>query len=126
LLYNCRRIGSELALGLTLVIVVVLGPVMWPWYVPPALAMLAASGAERYRPALTVLCIAVSLFVFPTSVGTNFGLDRYQSLIGMSLVVGVGTLGMFAQWLAREPLMPAPLRSWLRRLRRPREVVLPA
>jgi hypothetical protein len=59
--------------------------------------------------------------VFPTSVGTELGLARYQSLLGMALVAAITALAMFAQWVFGEPVLPEPLRSWVGRLRRARE-----
>jgi hypothetical protein len=128
LLYNCRRIGTELALGLTLVLVVVLGPVMWPWYVPPAVALLAANGAERFRPALTVSCISIAFFVFPISAGHALAPDRFHSVFGMGVVAVVTAGAMLAQWLAGESVLPGPiLRQWRRRRSEAAaEVVVPA
>jgi hypothetical protein len=71
LLSNCRRIGSELALGLTLLIAVVLGPVMWPWYLPPAIVVVVAaepsvpSGVHRRVRRRVVLRVADERAVEP-------------------------------------------------------------
>lgn len=119
LLSNCRRIGTEVALGLTLVLAVVLGPVMWPWYWPPAIAVLVAAGAERYRPALTVICVAVSFSVLPTSARPDLGWEEYHSLLRMIVVVLVLAAAAGAQWLAHQPVLPP---SWTRRMRRSRAV----
>ncbi|HEX7095275.1 MAG TPA: polyprenol phosphomannose-dependent alpha 1,6 mannosyltransferase MptB, partial [Acidimicrobiales bacterium] len=89
LLSNCRRIGTERALGLTLVLAVVLGPVMWPWYLPPAIAVLVAAGAERFRPALTVISCAVMLAVVPTSARVDVGWAEYHSVFRLIAVIGV-------------------------------------
>jgi hypothetical protein len=115
LLSNCRRIGTELALGLTLAISVVLGPVMWPWYLPPAILVIVAAGAERFRPAFTVACVGVSFFVLPTSAQASLGSSTAHSLFRMALFVAVAAGAVFAQWLAREPVAPRALLDRLRR-----------
>lgn len=118
LLAHCRRIGTERALGLTLVIAVVLGPVMWPWYLPPAIVVLVAAGAERFRPALTVCCIGASVLVLPTSARFDWGLEALHPLFRMLLIFGVGAGALYAQWYAREPVLPASVLDRLPRLRR--------
>jgi hypothetical protein len=117
LLSNCRRIGTELALGLTLLVAIVLGPVMWPWYLPPAILVVVAAGAERFRPAFTVACIGASFFVLPTSAQANLGGTDVHSLLRLGLFLGLAGLALFAQWLAREPVLPGPVLDWLRRRR---------
>jgi hypothetical protein len=109
LLCNSRRIGTELALGLTLLLAVVLGPVMWPWYLPPAIVVLVAAGAERFRPALIVVCVSVSIAVLPTSAQPDVGLEEYHAVFRMGLAVVVVAAAMVAQWVAGEPVLPDPL-----------------
>jgi hypothetical protein len=115
LLSNCRRIGTELALGLTLLVAVVLGPVMWPWYLPPAILVVVAAGAERFRPAFTVACIGASFFVLPTSAQSSIGGNDVHSVLRLVLFLGLVAIALFAQWLAREPVLPAPVLERLRR-----------
>jgi Glycosyltransferase family 87 len=126
LLSNCRRIGTELALGLTLVIAVVLGPVMWPWYLPPAILVVVAAGAERFRPAFTVACIGASFFVLPTSAQASLGSNGMHSLFRMGLFLVIAAAAMLAQWLAREQVLPTPMLDWLRRRRPEREALATA
>jgi hypothetical protein len=120
LLSNCRRIGTELALGLVLLVASVLGPVMWPWYLPAALVVLVAAGAERFRPAFTVACICTSLFVLPTSASHDLGGGGLHAVLRMVLFALVIAGSLVAQWLAREPVLPAGLTQALaaRRARR--------
>jgi hypothetical protein len=119
LLYHCRRIGSEVALGLTLVLVVVFGPVLWPWYVPPAIALLAISGAKHYWPALSVCCISLSLFVFPTSAGSD-AIAGQKAVVGIVVVAAVVGGSMLAQRVAGEPVVPPALaRRFSRRVEQP-------
>ena len=127
LLSHSRRIGTELALGLTLLIAVVLGPVMWPWYLPPAIVVLVAAGAERFRPALLVICVGVSIAVLPTSARPEVGLEEYHALFRMAVALVVVAAAMVAQWLAREPVLPDPLlQRWQRwRARRAERAAVP-
>jgi len=104
LLHHCRRLGIERALGLTMLIVIVLGPVVWPWYLPPAIALLAAGGIERYRPALWLTVVSVSLFVFPVTEGASLGLNRFQAPINLALLALIALGAAVAQWLAGEPV----------------------
>jgi alpha-1,6-mannosyltransferase len=126
LLSNSRRLGTEVALGLTLVVASVLGPVMWPWYLPPAIVVLVAAGAERFRPAFTVTCICVSMFVLPTSATRRIDIAGFHAGFRMVLLVGVVAGALFAQWLAREPMLPRPIEQALRRRRTRREALVAA
>jgi hypothetical protein len=125
LLTNCRRIGTELALGLTLVIGVLLGPVMWPWYLPPAILVVVAPGIERFRPAFTVACIGASFFVLPTSAQASLGSSSLHSIFRLFLFMAIAAGALLAQWFAREPVLPEPVRKRLQR-RAEREALAPA
>ena len=110
------RIGVVRATGIMLVAYVLLGPVIWPWYLAAGFALLAACGLGRYQPSFLVVCIAVSWFVWPTSVVSiqEFG-GGYQHLRGLGVVILVASLAWGAQrfasrWERRShPAMPAPL-----------------
>ncbi len=113
LLSHTQRLGTELAVGLTLLVAIGLGPVLWPWYLPPALALLAVHGTERARPALSVWCVALSLFVFPTSVGSGVGSAMHTAIVGAIALSVVTAVAMLAQWIFGQPVVPAPMaRSW--------------
>jgi len=105
----------------------VLGPVMWPWYLPPAIVVLVAAGAERFRPALLVICVGVSIAVLPTSARPEVGLEEYHALFRMAVALVVVAAAMVAQWLAREPVLPDPLlQRWQRwRARRAERAAVP-
>ena len=84
-----------------LVAYVILGPVIWPWYLAAGFALLAACGLGRFRPSYLVVCIAASWFVWPTSVMSIQGLGGgYQHLRGLGVVVLVIALAYGAQRLA--------------------------
>ena len=95
------RIGVVRATGIMLVAYVLLGPVIWPWYLAAGFALLAACGLGRYQPASLVVCLAVSWFVWPTSVVSiqEFG-GGYQHLRGLGVVLLVGGLAWAAQRFA--------------------------
>lgn len=88
LLVRSPQIGVVRAVGLAMVVSVLLGPVVWPWYLPAGLALLAATGLGRWRPTYLVLVIAASTFVWPTSV------DPVQSLLDVSHLLGLGFLAL--------------------------------
>ena len=103
MLTRSPRIGVVRATGIVLIGYVILGPVIWPWYFAAGFGLLAACGLGRYRPSLLVICLAVSWFVWPTSVMSigTFG-GGYQHLRGLGVVLGVAALAVGAQfWAAR-------------------------
>jgi hypothetical protein len=92
------RIGVVKATGVMLVAYVLLGPVIWPWYLPAGFALLAATGLGRYKPSYMVVVIAVSWAVWPTSVVSIQGLGGgYQHLRGLGVVLLVCALAWGAQ-----------------------------
>lgn len=101
MLIRSPRVGVVRATAVVLVGYVVLGPVIWPWYFAAGFGLLAACGLGRYRPSFLVVCIAVSWFVWPTSVMSfgTFG-GGYQHLRGLGVVIGVIALAVGAQWWA--------------------------
>lgn len=103
------RIGVVKATGVMMVAYVLLGPVLWPWYLPAGFALLAASGLGRYKPSYLVVCIAVSWFVWPTSVIPVDYLTEYQHILGLGVVTLVTGLAFGAQRFASR---------WERRLHR--------
>lgn len=117
LLQHAHEVGIERAFGLASIGVILLGPVLWPWYLPPALAVLAATGLERFRPALWVAAFSTSLFVFPASAGNQVALARYQAFIGLALLAALVTLALYAQELCDEPVVDSRRWGALRRWR---------
>jgi alpha-1,6-mannosyltransferase len=84
------RLGTPGAVGVALGAVVLLGPVVHPWYVIWALVPLAAGG--RYPRAATVLSVALSLVILPHGVSvTARGLA--EGLAGLALGLTVLALG---------------------------------
>jgi hypothetical protein len=111
MLLRSPRIGAIRATGIMLVAYVLLGPVIWPWYLPAGFALLAATGLGRFRPSYLIVCIAVSWFVWPTSVVTigGPGGGDYQHLRGLGIVLLVCALAWGAQRFSTR---------WERRMRR--------
>jgi len=100
LLINSPRIGTVRALGLAMVATVLLGPVVWPWYLPAGLALVAATGLGRWRPTYLVLVMAASTFVWPTSVNPVQALSGVGHLVGLGFLVAIIAVCFAAQWLA--------------------------
>ena len=97
ILLRSPRIGLIKATGVMLIAYVLLGPVLWPWYLPAGFAVLASIGLGRYRPSYLVVCVAVSWFVWPTSVIPVDYLTQYQHLLGLLVVTLVSGLAFGAQ-----------------------------
>lgn len=100
ILLRSDRIGMVRALGLSLLVVIAFGPVIWPWYLPVGLALLAAGGVGRYRPAVTVVVVATSFLVWPTSVGLLSNLTYYRDVLGLVVVVLIAGAAYLAQHVA--------------------------
>ena len=89
-----------------MIVVVLLSPVVWPWYLAAGFALVAASGMGRWRPTYVVLIVAASAVVCPTSVAPVKSLNPYQHVLTM-LVVALIALGCWAAqrmatyWAAR-------------------------
>ncbi len=120
LLRHSERFGSERALACVMVLTVLFGPVLWPWYSAVAFIMLAASGIARFRMACIVWGAALTFFVYPTSVGSQVGLAQYQAFLGMSLLAGLTLLAVFAQALVGDPAAPGGVVRFLAAFRRRR------
>jgi hypothetical protein len=118
LMRRSERSTMERALGLTMALAVLFGPVLWPWYSAMAFTILAASDVTRGRAACIVWTVAISLFVFPTSVGTHLGLAQFQAWLGIALLIALAGLASFCQAVAGDPAAPEPV---LRALRTRRE-----
>ena len=124
LLLRSPRIGVTRALGISMIVVVLLSPVVWPWYLAAGFALVAASGMGKWRPTYVVLIIAASAVVFPTSIAPVKSLNPYQHLLTMAVVaiiIACYVAQRLASWLAArrdERLLPAARRSRVARPRR--------
>jgi alpha-1,6-mannosyltransferase len=83
------RLGTPAAVGLALGALVLLGPVVHPWYLLWALVPLAAGGRDpRVLRAATVLSVALSLVILPHGVSLTLrGIAEGIAGLGVGLVV---------------------------------------
>ena len=100
LLLRSPRIGMTRALGISMIVVVLLSPVVWPWYLAAGFALVAASGMGKWRPTYVVLIIAASAVVFPTSIAPVKSLNPYQHVLTMAVVTIIVGICWMAQKLA--------------------------
>jgi hypothetical protein len=87
LLFRTERLGVVRCVGLALIAVILLGPVVWPWYLPAGFAIVASAGIGRWRASYLVVSFAACLIVFPRSVNAVPSLLGWQHLIGLGVVL---------------------------------------
>jgi alpha-1,6-mannosyltransferase len=102
LLVRTEMLGVVRCVGAALVALILLGPVVWPWYLPAGFAILAAAGLGKWRPSYFVVTFAACLVVFPRSVNAVPSLLGWQHLIGLGVVALIGVCAYhaprFAKW----------------------------
>jgi hypothetical protein len=112
LLWRSERIGSLQALGVTLLLVVGLGPVVQPWYLSWGLVLLAPVATGRLKSLIIGLSVASAFIGLPGGsklVGLLLGADPLQ--IAVALLVCLGILTVPLTPLQRQRLVI----SWRRR-----------
>jgi hypothetical protein len=88
-----HRIGAVQCAAISMLTVMLLGPVVWPWYLAPAIALLGAAGIGRWRPALIVLTVAFSFEVFPVGPNSKPVLEGSHFIsLGFILLIAVLTV----------------------------------
>ncbi len=97
LLLRSDRVGLSRALGLSMLVVMLLSPVVWPWYLPAGFALVAAGGLGRYRPSYLVVCVAATALVWPTSVDPIYVLQEYQRILSFGVIVLISVCAFAAQ-----------------------------
>ena len=95
LLATTGRIGAVQAAAVSMLAVVLLGPVVWPWYLAPGIALLGAAGVGRWRPALLVLTISFAFEVFPVGQNTKPVLEG-SHFVSLALILLIGVLTIAA------------------------------
>jgi len=90
-----ERIGPVAATGLCLLAVMLLGPVVWPWYLAPAFALLGATQLGRWRASVLVLCALFAAEVFPIGVKSKPVLEG-SHLVSLVLIVAIATVSFAA------------------------------
>ncbi|MBI2704196.1 MAG: polyprenol phosphomannose-dependent alpha 1,6 mannosyltransferase MptB [Actinobacteria bacterium] len=102
LLWRSDRVGLPRALGLSMILVVLLSPVVWPWYLPAGFALVAAAGLGRFRPSYLVVCVAATALVWPTSVDPILFLQEYQRVLSFGVILLIAACALLAQkWAVR-------------------------
>ncbi len=109
LLLNSDRIGTLKALGITLLLFVVLGPVVQPWYLSWGLLLLAPVALGRLRSLLIVLSMVTAFIELPGATQlvahllTGDPLSIVLTLLWLLVVLTVP----LSTW-DRTPAVPAP------------------
>jgi hypothetical protein len=106
LLTQCDRVGSLRAMGLTMFFVVVLGPVVQPWYLAWAMVLLAPVATGKVRSLLLVLPLMAALIGLP---------GGFQLLNEMVSLVHTNPLAVAVALLAMLVILTVPLTPWDRR-----------
>ena len=95
MLNRVDRIGPVQCTALAMMAVVLFGPVVWPWYLAPGIALLGAAGVGRWRPALLVLTIAFAFEVFPVGPSSKPVLEG-SHFISLAVILLIATLTLAA------------------------------
>lgn len=110
LLWNSERVGGLQALGISLLLFVVLGPVVQPWYLTWGVVLLAPVATGRLRSVLIALSVAAPFIGLP---GGRTLLDQliHANLLALaaSLLVLLGVLvAPIGRWATawRDPVVP--------------------
>jgi hypothetical protein len=90
-----RRIGAVQCAAISMLTVILLGPVVWPWYLAPAIGMLGAAGVGRWRPALLMLTVSFSFEVFPVGQNSKPVLEG-SHFVSLALILLIAVLTMAA------------------------------
>ena len=99
------------ATGIALLTVMLLGPVVWPWYLAPAFALLGATQLGRWRASVLVLCALFAAEVFPVGVKSKPVLEG-NHLVSLLLIVLFGVISVFAP-LAVERWYDGSIQRWI-------------
>jgi hypothetical protein len=92
LLWRATTVGVLRATGLCMLAMVVFGPVVWPWYFAPAIAMLAVTDLKRWRGSLMVLTAAFACEVFPSTPGGT--VPDHNHLASMLVILAIGAIAL--------------------------------
>ena len=92
-----ERIGPVAATGICLLVVMLLGPVVWPWYLAPAFALLGATQLGRWRASVLVLCALFAVEVFPVGVKSKPVLEG-NHLVSLLLIVLIAAISSPRRW----------------------------
>ncbi len=97
LLIQSGKVGLARAIGLCMIIMVLFGPVVWPWYLPAGFALIAGSGLGKWRPSYLIGCLLASWLVWPNNIVAHpFLVDNQRNLM-----LGVCIATTLACWIAQ-------------------------
>jgi alpha-1,6-mannosyltransferase len=111
LLLNSDRIGTLKALGITLLLFVVLGPVVQPWYLSWGLILLAPVALGRLRSLIIGLAMVTAFIELPGATQLLNSLihgDPLLIVLTLLWILVVLTVPL-ATWERREPVAAVPL-----------------
>jgi hypothetical protein len=111
LLWRSEKIGSLQAIGLTMLLVVGLGPVVQPWYLSWGLVLLAPVATGRMRSLIIGLSVASAFIGLPGGqklIGLLLSADPLQIAVALLVCLGILTV----------PLTPLQRQRMLVRWRR--------
>lgn len=97
LLIQSGKVGLARAIGLSMTIMVISGPVVWPWYLPAGFALLAGSGLGKWRPSYLIGCILATVLVWPNNIIAPPILMAHQRRLMLAACVVTGV----ACWIAQ-------------------------
>jgi alpha-1,6-mannosyltransferase len=89
LLLRSPRLGVVRAFALSSLVIVILGPVVWPWYLATGFALLAATGVNRWRPTYVVLVVTATALVWPSGISPLASVQHVQNGISPLVVAFV-------------------------------------
>jgi alpha-1,6-mannosyltransferase len=95
LLWRSEKIGSLQAIGLTLLLVVALGPVVQPWYLSWGLVLLAPVATGRIRSLIIGLSVCSAFIGLPGGqklVGLLLHADPLQIAVALLVCLGIFTV----------------------------------
>ncbi len=104
LLWRSPRLGDIRALGLALLVLALMSPVLWAWYLTWGLVVLAPVATGSLRRVLVWLGVGETLVGASSVVGIVHSLGAMSALSIMMVVVGVlaaAAAGIFAPFQAR-------------------------
>jgi hypothetical protein len=90
LLVRSPRLGLARSVGLTIVVVMALGPVFYPWYLPAGLALLAATDMGRWRAGYIAVVGTTSALVWPAKMNSGerpVGLGIHLAELGVVILI---------------------------------------
>jgi hypothetical protein len=106
LIANVRKFDVVRVIGIALIVVVLVGPTLWPWYFTWGLALLAATTAQRSK-ALAVVTALAMFMVGPSGTPMLGGIDYI--FVAVACLVGGVWLVRDRRWMTivgRRPLVP--------------------